>query len=635
MKLIIGVLMMASFMLLSNCSTGQQGNANKSKTEITRSQIAEKYKWNLQDLYKDEAAWQAAKKEVEGMIPKFMTYKGKLGRSANTLYNCLEFSSNVWKEYMRLSSYAGKLSDQDTRESGPMAMTQEISQLGTKLGAASSFIEPEILAISSSRIKSFMKQQPGLKVYAHYIANIQRRKAHTLTSAEEKIIADAGIMSDTPYDVYGIFKNADMPRPEVAVTSGKKVRLDDAAYTLYRADANRDLRKEVFEQFFGAYKNYERTFGTELYGEVKKDMFYKNVRKYNSCLESALDGPNVPVSVYHNLITSIHENLPVLHRYLKLRKKMMGLKELHYYDMYPSLVKKADMTYTVEEAEELVKKGLAPLGPDYVAVLDEAFNNRWIDIYPNTGKRSGAYSSGGAYDVHPYILLNFNGKYDDVSTMAHELGHTMHSYFSNKNQAFINSHYPIFLAEVASITNETLLIDFVLKHTDDPQKRLSLLGNQLETFRTTLFRQTQFAEFELKIHEMAEKGEALTGEKLSKVYLDILKTYYGADQDVTNIEDLYSIEWAYIPHFYYNFYVFQYATSLCAAATVAEKILKEGPAMRDKYIKNFLSAGSSDYPIPILKSIGVDMTTNQPFDMALQKMNKIMDEIEQILNKQK
>ncbi len=631
MKFIIGVFMITSLLLLTNCST-EQGTADKGKSEITRAQIDAKYKWNLQDIYKDEAAWQSAKKEVEKMLPKFKTYKGKLGRSANTLYNCLDFSSKVTKEYMRLSSYAGKLSDQDTRESGPMAMNQEIAQLGTKLNGASSFIDPEILSIPKQTIKRFLKAKKELQVYKQYLDNIQRMKPHTRSAEVENTIAEAGSMSDTPYDVYGIFKNADMPRPKMILKDGKTINLDDAAYTLYRADADRNFRKKVFETFFGAYKNFERTFGTDLYSEVKKDIFYKNVKKYNSSVERALNANNIPVSVYTNLIKGVHENLPTLHRYLNLRKRMLGLKTLHYYDMYPSLVKKADMNYTVEEAEALIIKALHPLGDEYTATLDEAFKNRWLDIYPNTGKRSGAYSSGGAYDVHPYILLNFNGKYDDVSTMAHELGHTMHSYNSNKHQAFVNSHYPIFLAEVASITNETLLADYVLKNTTDKQNRLSLLGNLLETFRTTLFRQTQFAEFELKIHELAEKGEALTGEKLSTIYMDILRTYYGVDKGVTEIEDLYGIEWAYIPHFYYNFYVFQYATSLCAANAVAAKILDEGPDMSKKYLKNFLSAGSSDYAIPILKSIGVDMTTQEPFNLAMKRMNKIMDEIEALLN---
>jgi oligoendopeptidase F len=302
--------------------------------------------------------------------------------------------------------------------------------------------------------------------------------------------------------------------------------------------------------------------------------------------------------------------------------------------MYPSLVSAVDIRYTVEEAQDLIMKALQPLGSDYIATLDEAFNNRWIDMKPNTGKRSGAYSSGGAYEVHPYILMNYMGKYEDVSTLAHELGHTMHSYYSNKNQPFINAGYPIFLAEVASTTNEALLVDHVLNEIKDPQKRLSILGNQLESFRQTIFRQTQFAEFELRIHQEAEEGKALTGETFTKIYLEILKDYYGHDKGVTVIEDLYGIEWAYIPHFYYNFYVFQYATSLCAATAISEKILNEGEEMRDTYVNEFLSAGGSDYAIPIMQNIGVDMTTTEPFEFAIRKMNDIMDEIETILDQQ-
>ncbi|NOX87605.1 MAG: oligoendopeptidase F [Calditrichaeota bacterium] len=621
----MGVVLMILFFVLNVLQ------AQKSKsTEITRDQIPEKYKWDLSQMFASQEDWQKEKQAVTAEIEKFKQYQGKLAESANTLLECLDFYTNTLKRFYLLSAYASQLSDQDTRESGPLAMRQEISQIGNKLSAATSFIEPEILSIDRKKIQDFIAQNPKLEVYKQFLDNIQRMKPHTLSPEEEKIIANAGMMSDTPYDIYGIFKNADMPRPEIQLPDGKKVRLDDSNYTLYRASEDRDLRKKVFEEFFGAYKNFERTFGTDLYSEVKKDIFYKTVRKYDSSLESALTPNNIPTSVYTNLIESVNEHLPILHRYLKLRKKMLGVDELHYYDLYAPLVGKVDLNYSVEEAEDLIKEALQPLGDDYVSVLDRAFNNRWIDMMPNTGKRSGAYSSGAAYDVHPYILMNFMGKYDDVSTLAHELGHTMHSYFSNTNQHFINAQYPIFLAEVASTCNEALLVDHVLKKVKDPKKRLSILGKQLETFRTTLFRQTQFAEFELKIHEKVEAGESLTGDKLSEIYLNILKKYYG-DSTVTKIEDLYSIEWAYIPHFYYNFYVFQYATSLCASTAISEKILKEGKPMAEKYVKEFLSAGSSDYAIPILQRVGVDMTTKTPFEETFKKMEKIMDEIEAIL----
>ena len=616
------------FILFFTVVTAIAGDTGKSRDKIN-----DRYKWDLTQLFKTNDDWQAGKTELEGKIKEIGKYKGTLANSADQLYQCLEESFNIQKEFTLLYEYARDLSDQDTRESGPMGMSQEMQQIGTKLSAATAYIDPEILTIEKSTIEKFLKEKPELKDYAHYIDNIQRLKPHTRSAEVEEVISQAGIMSDTPYDIYGIFKNADMPRPEIELTDGKKVSLDDAAYTLYRADDNRDMRIKVFEDFFGAYKQYERTFGTQLYGEVKKDIFYKNVQNYKSCVESALDANNIPVEVYTNLIKSVHENLPTLYRYLNLRKKMLGIDELRYFDMYPSLVKEVDLNYTIDQAEDLIKDALKPMGNDYLATLNKAFNNRWIDVYPNTGKRSGAYSTGSAYDVHPYILMNFNGKYEDVSTLAHELGHTMHSYYSNKNQTYANSNYPIFLAEVASTCNEALLADYVLNHIKDPQKRLSLLGSQLETFRTTLFRQTQFAEFELKIHEMAEKGEALTGDKLTKLYLDILKTYYGNDKGVTVIDDLYGIEWAYIPHFYYNFYVFQYATSLCASNAISEKILDKNSDMRDKYVKEFLSKGRSEYAIPILKNIGVDMTTTEPYELAFKKMNKIMDEIEEILAK--
>ena len=627
MQRIIGVLFM--FILLFAATGATAGDTDK-----TRDRIEDKYKWDLTHLFKSDQDWKAGKTELEGRIGEIEKYKGKLGTSADQLYECLELNSNIWKKYALLSGYASQLSDQDTRESGPMGMTQEIGQLGTRLSAASSYIDPEILTIETKTIEKFMKKKPELKEYAQYIDDIQRLKPHTRSAEVEEVVSQAGLISDTPYDIYGIFKNADMPRPEVELAGGEKVRLDDAAYTLYRASDDRAIRIKVFEDFFATYKQYERSFGTQLYSQVKRDIFYKNVRNYDSSLESALNANNIPVSVYKNLITSVHENLATLHRYLALRKKMLGVDELHYYDMYPSLVKEVNLSYTVEQAQDVLITALQPLGSDYIATLDEAFKNRWIDMFPNTGKRSGAYSSGSAYDVHPYILMNYNGQYDDVSTLAHELGHTLHSYYSNKNQSFINSNYPIFLAEVASTCNEALLIDYVLGQIDDPQKRLSILGNQLETFRTTLFRQTQFAEFELKIHELAEKGEALTGEKLTQIYLDVLKTYYGHEKGVTVIDDLYGIEWAYIPHFYYTFYVFQYSTSLCASTAVSEKILDENTGMREKYVKEFLSAGGSDYAIPLLKNIGVDMTTSEPYKLAFAKMNKIMDEIEDILSKQ-
>ena len=598
--------------------------------DISRDQIEDKYKWDLSDMFADNKEWHTKKDELKNKLSEFDAFKGKLGESADILYDCLELISQTKEAYSKLSGYASRLSDEDVRKQAPSSMRQEIEQLGINFNAKISFIDPEIVAIDSNTIASFLKQKSDLNNYAHHIDNIQRLKPHIRSSEIEEVISQTGLMNSTPYDIFSVFKDAEMSRPSIKLPGGKTVTLDDSAYTLHRANPNQSVRKEVFESFFGEYKKYEQTFGTQLYGNVKADIFYKNVLNYSSSLESALNDNNIPVDVYTNLITSVNKNLPTLHRYLNLRKKMMGLDELNYYDLHPSLVKDLDKTYSVEEAQEMIKKALAPLGDDYLATVDKAFNNNWIDLYPNTGKASGAYSSS-SYGVHPYILMNYMGKYDDVSTLAHELGHTMHSYYSNKNQSFINADYPIFLAEVASITNESLLDDEILRNTTDPQERLSILGNKLEGYRTTLFRQTQFAEFELKIHELAEEGKSLTGEELSKIYLDILKRYYGEKEGITKIDDLCAIEWTHIPHFYYDFYVYQYSTSMCAALAISEKIINNEDDMRQKFVSEFLSAGDSDYAIPTLKNIGIDMTTSEPSKLAFQKMENIMDEMEKIL----
>jgi len=596
----------------------------------SRAEIADKYKWNLADLYVTKSDWEKGKDAISGKFAKIGEFKGKLGNSAKDLYNGLTYFFDTQKEFVLLYIYAHMLSDQDKRDSEPLAMEGEMQRIATEFDKNAAYIDPEILSIPADKINAFFKEESKLSVYRQYIDDIQRRKAHTLNAEQEKLIAEAGNLSGTSQDIYSIFSNADMPRPTVTLSTGEEVRLDAQGYGGNRASKIREDRIKVFEAFFGALNDFRRTFGAQLYGEVKKNIFYKQVRKYESSLERALDRNNIPVSVYHKLIENTNKNLPTLHRYLKLRKRMLGVDELHYYDMYPSLVKNVDLNYTYDEATEIVKTSLVALGDEYVATLDKAFNNRWIDVYPNTGKRSGAYSQGSAYAIHPYILLNYNGKYNDMSTLAHELGHTMHSYFSNTRQPYSTSDYPIFLAEVASTANEALLMDHELKKLSDPEQRLSLLGSLLESFRTTMFRQTQFAEFELKIHEAAENGEALTGDKFTEIYMEILKRYYGHDEGVTVIDDLYAIEWAYIPHFYYNFYVFQYSTSFMASQALAEKMRQGGPEMVAKYI-DFLSSGSSDYAIPTLKKVGIDMTTDEPFNLAITKMNKIMDEIEKLL----
>ncbi len=597
-----------------------------------RSSVPEKYRWNLADIYPTDEAWSAAKDSFAARIPQLQQYTGTLGQSPERLLACLTLSSDLAKEFTRLSSYASMHSDENTKVGKYLAMEDQMRPLGANFAAAASFIEPEILKIGRPTIEKFVAANKGLEIYRHSLDDILRRAAHTGTEGEEKIIADASLMAGGPESIYGIFADADFPYPEITLSDGKTVKLNQSGFTLYRTVPVRGDRKKVFEAFFGKLYDFRRTFGAELSANVKKDMFYMKARKYSSCLESALDGDNIPVEVYTSLVKNVNANLTTFHRYLNLRKRMMGLTELHYYDLYAPLVKNVELRYTVDEAEKNVLAAVAPLGSDYVSVTRKAFENRWVDFYPTDGKRSGAYSNGSAYDVHPYMLLNYNGKYDDVSTLAHELGHTMHSYLSNKNQPYPTSQYVIFVAEVASTFNEALLLDYMLKQIKNDDVRLSLLGNYLEGIKGTLFRQTQFAEFELKIHERAEAGESLTGDDLDSMYQEIVRKYYGHDQGVCIVDDCVKSEWCYIPHFYYNFYVYQYATALTASSALSEKVLNGDTEATKRYL-NFLSSGGSDYPINLLRKAGVDMTTSVPFGLTMEKMNRVMDEMEKILDK--
>ncbi len=600
--------------------------------ERDRSRIPDQYKWDLRPIYADDAAWRRAKDSLVAQIPKVEQYRSRLSESPGVLLECLEYLSGLGKEYARLYTYAQLKSDIDTRDASYLAMQQEIAQAGSEFAAKSSFIQPEILRMDRSTIDAFVAKEPGLTIYRHSLDDILRRKAHTGTESEEKIIADASLMADGPGNIYSIFSNADFPFPDITLSDGRKVRLDKAAFNLYRALPGVGDRKRVFDAYMGKLNDYRRTFGTELYSEVKKNMFFMRARKYGSCLENALDGNNIPASVYRSLIENVNANLATFHRYLRLRKRMLGVDTLHYYDLYAPVVASVDLQYSVEEAEKNILQSLAPLGPEYMEVARRALTERWVDVYPNTGKMAGAYSNGSAYDVHPYMLLNYNGKYDDMSTLAHELGHTMHSYLSNRSQLYVNAHYSIFVAEVASTLNEALLMDFLLKTIKDDATRLSLLGNYLDGVKGTLFRQVQFAEFELRIHEIAERGESLTGETLNALYEEIARKYYGHAAGVCTVDDNIAAEWANVPHFYYNFYVYQYATSLTASSAISEQILAGDAAATKRYLE-LLSAGGSDYPIELLKKAGVDMTTAKPFDLMMKKVNRVMDEVEKILER--
>jgi oligoendopeptidase F len=546
------------------------------------------------------------------------------------LADALDLQNAIDKDLSRLYVYAHLQADQDTRDSAHQGLQQEMVQLASQFGAAVSFVEPEILKADKATLDRFIASEPRLKIYTFYLRDVIRRAAHTLSDAEEKILADAGPLTGSPSSVFNILSNADFPYPSVTLSDGRTVKLDQAGFAALRALPNRADREKVMSSFFNGLASFSRTFGQTMNGEVQKVLWVSKARKYSTALEAMLDGPNIPTSVYTRLIDGVNKNLAAFHRYLGLRKRMMGLDQLHYYDLYAPLVGSVDLKYTPEEAQTHILAAVAPLGSEYQATIRRAFDNRWIDLYPNEGKRSGAYSNGGAYDVHPYMLINYNGRYNDVSTLAHELGHTMQSHYSNKAQPYALANYPIFVAEVASTFNESLLVDHMLKSITDDSMKLSLLGNYLENIKSTVFRQTQFAEFELRMHEMAQKGQPITGDAMAKLYMGITKRYYGHEQGVCIVDDYIAHEWSYIPHFYRDFYVFQYATSFTASEALAQKV-KAGSSDATKKYLAFLAAGGSKYPIDLLKDAGVDMTTDEPLDLTMKEMNRVMDEMERIL----
>ena len=597
-----------------------------------RGEIQEQYKWNLTHLFSDDKSWEEAKTSLVAKLPGIGQFKGKLTKSSVDLLACLEFSAKIDKEASKLFLYTSLKSDQNTRDMTYMSMQQSLEQIFSDYSTKSSFIEPELLTAEWNVIERFIGEQKGLEVYKKDLTDLFKKKGHILSEPEERIFARSSMISGVANDIYGTFKDAEMPSPEITLTDNTKLKLTASAFNRIRTSANRADRKIAFEAFWRNFDNYKATYGQMLYGNVKGHIYRAQSRKYGSAIEASLTPNEIPVTVYQSLIDNVNKNIPAFHRYLAIKKRMMGVDTLKYYDLYAPVVKNVELKYTYDEGRKLVLEALAPLGDDYVKTVNKAMDERWMDIYPNTGKRSGAYSNGGAYDIHPYILLNYDDSYSAVSTLAHELGHTMQSYYSNKNQPYPLAGYKTFVAEVASTFNEVLLFKYMINNVKDDDIKLSLLMNWLDGFKGTLFRQTQFAEFEKKIHEEVEKGKPLTGDYLSEIYGDILRKYYGNDQKTCIVDDYVKIEWANIPHFYMNFYVFQYSTSFTASISLAEKVMNKEPGAKEKYLK-FLSAGGSDYPINLLKDAGVDMTSSLPFEKTIQAMNKVMDEIETILNK--
>jgi oligoendopeptidase F len=615
--------------LLVVAATVRAEEVKMATTTRERSQIDEAYKWKVEDLYASQADWDKDLVRLEADLKAMASCKGKLGKSAKQLAGCLELQFALHKRFARLHNYAGRVHHQDAADVKGQELHERMSKLGTRVDAELSWLEPEILAIAPGKYKALIKTK-ALSTYRHYLDNITRRRAHVLGPAEEKIIARAGDLTALPYKAYETLSTLNLPFAEITLKDGQKVQLTQAMYTRFRATPDRPDRVRVFEAFFGTYKKFRETYAGLLAGVVSADRYRALVRGYPTDLAAALDRTNVPTSIYTNMIEQIKASRPLLWRYLKLRKKLLGLDTLGYPDLYTSLVPAVDIQYDWKAAQDLLLAALAPMGEDYLAIMRKAFSDRWTDVYPNRGKRSGAYMSGSAYDVHPYVLLNYNDDYESVSTTAHEFGHAAHSYLSNKHQPFHDADYPIFTAEVASTANENLLRLHVTDREKDPAKKLFLLGGYLENWRQTVFRQCLFAEFELKIHEAAAAGTPLTADFLDETYLALLREWYGEAEGVTQIDPLYAVEWAYIPHFFYNFYMFQYTTSFIASTAIAEKIYQGDTKARADYL-SMLQAGGSKYPVDLLKMAGVDMTSAQPYRTAFKALEQALAEVEQLV----
>ncbi len=590
---------------------------------LERSEINVNDTWRLEDLYETAADWKNALESAKEYPAKIENYRGKLS-TAEGLLSYLQLDDEITLVFDDLATYAYRKSDEDTREAAGQEMCAQVMSVGVAVNAASAFVTPELLSLSDEQLEGFYAEKAELLTYRRSIENIRRRKAHILSDAEERILALAGEVTSAPEQTYGMLNNADMTFPDAIDKDGKPHPLTHGTYIPMMQGNDRVLRESAFKTLYATYNKFKNTSASLLASQIKTLEFNATARKYQNTLEAALDSTNVPTAVYHNLIEAVHDGMGAMHRYAGLRKQMMGVDELHMYDMYAPITARSEKKYSFEEAKQLVLDALSVLGADYIALLKEGFDNRWIDVYENAGKCSGAYSCGN--HVHPYVLLNFQEDLESVFTLAHEMGHALHSYYSNHAQAVCDSDYVIFVAEVASTCNEALLMNHLLKITTDKNERAILINYFLEQYRATLYRQTMFAEFELLANEMSARGEGLTAESLSKVYYDLNKLYFG--EHVAVDEDI-AIEWARIPHFYYNYYVYQYATGYSAAIALSDRIENGGAEAVEAY-KNFLKGGCSKDPISLLKGAGIDMSTAAPIKAAIAKFDELITEMESL-----
>ncbi|MCW8849005.1 MAG: oligoendopeptidase F [Melioribacteraceae bacterium] len=605
------------------------GSIAQSNGELPdRKDIPVEQTWNVNDIYSSVELWESDFKWVENSISEYQNYKGTLNRSASDLLKCLQFDDQVSIKISRLYLYASLNKDLDLGNAENQGRYERISSLDSKISAASSFINPELLEINEDKLWRFVDSEEGLKLYKHQLDDLLRTKNHTLSPKEEELMALSAPVRDVPSSVFGMFNNADIQFPKVKDENGEEIKISHGRYGAAMYSTDREYRERVYKGLYKPFMEYKNTLVALFNGNIKSAMFNAKARNYSSTREAALDPNNIPLEVYDNLVNTVNENLAPLHRWGKLKKKILGIEELHPYDTYVTLFPSVKKEYTYEKSIDILLDALKPLGDDYLNSLMLAFNNRWIDVHETKGKRSGAYSSGVSYGVHPYVLLNWANQLNDVFTFAHEMGHNMHSYYTEKNQPYPYANYSIFVAEVASTANEALLLDYLIENAESKEEKLALIENQLNNITTTFYRQTRFAEYEQLVHAKTESGEALTPELLSELYGDMYQKYWGTDMVVDNEE---SYTWARIPHFYYNFYVYQYATSYAASQQLVSQIKAEGQPAIDRFL-SFLKSGSSKYPIDVLKTAGVDMNSPQPILAVVNKMNELLDKMEELLS---
>ena len=598
----------------------------KTKKLPKRNEVPAEYKWRLEDMYPTDAEWEQDVQKAKKLAEEIAAKKGTLGESGKQLLDVLSLQDELLKTLDQVYVYARMRRDEDNANSTYQALTDRATALSTQVYSAISYIQPEILDIPAETLQDWLSQVPGLDHYRILLDEITRFKPHTLSTEEEALLANISEIASAPSKIFGMLNNADLKFPMIRDENGEEVELTKGRYVQFMESKDRRVRKEAFEALYSTYGKFRNTIAASLASSIKAGVFYARTRKYPSSLHSALFADNVDISVYDNLIATIHEHLPLMHRYVALRKKALGVDELHMYDLYVPIVPEVEMKIPYNQAVETIKEALRPLGEDYRRVLAEGFSSGWIDVYENEGKTSGAYS-WGAYTSHPYVLMNYQDNVNNMFTLAHEMGHALHSYYSNRAQPYTYADYKIFVAEVASTLNEALLMHHLLDTTDDKQKRMYLVNYYMEQFRGTLFRQTMFAEFEKIVHAREEAGEPLTAEVLSEIYRELNGKYHGPEMVIDKEIEL---EWERIPHFYRHFYVYKYATGFSAATSLSRQILEEGQPAVERYL-SFLKGGSSDYPLNLLKRAGVDMTSPEPIREALGVFKSLLEEMEQLL----